>query len=414
VRTFAFVILTIVNKMTATSNQDNSLNEVDYRKTIDNETGFQVNHKFKRFNQKNEIYCRSEWDESRKSKVADSFFQGYYMPNARSRKTDGFSQRDYALRNAAWHVTNILRDIHRETDGRKEGFFDPFSSHDTGWPEPYPFDSAEEATENIRKVAKFSGADLVGICEYDERWIYAETFCDQTKQGKASELPDDLPYVIVTGEAMDRDLTKTVPSALSGSATGMGYGYDALTLLTLAQYIRNLGYRAYATMNDSALAVPLAVQAGLGEVGRHGLLITEEFGPRLRLGKIFTDLPLSISKPKHFGVTEFCENCDRCAKACPPKAIPTGVQDDNVLNRSNISGIVKWTTDAEKCFDFWANQNTDCSICIRTCPYNRDPNTWHHKIWLKLAGSRFRKFALWLDDKLIDRGRHKARWWWSR
>ena len=132
----------------------------------------------------------------------------------------------------------------RESEGLKEGFFDHFSLHDEGWPEPYPFESAQHATNDLQKVARFCGADLVGVCDYDERWVYTEAFCDKTKKGKPLSLPDDLPHVIVTGEAMDADLTKTVPSALAGSATGMGYGYDTITLLTLAQYIRNLGYRA--------------------------------------------------------------------------------------------------------------------------------------------------------------------------
>lgn len=388
------------------------------KRSIDQLTGFKVTDAFTRFSQRDEIYCRSEWDEDVMSEKASAFFQGYYMPNARSRKTDGFSQRDYALRNASWHVTNILRDVKRESEGLKEGFFDHFSLHDEGWPEPYPFESAQHATNDLQKVARFCGADLVGVCDYDERWVYTEAFCDKTKKGKPLSLPDDLPHVIVTGEAMDADLTKTVPSALAGSATGMGYGYDTITLLTLAQYIRNLGYRAYATMNDSALAVPLAVQAGLGEVGRHGLLITEEFGPRLRLGKIFTDMPLVASTPKKFGVKEFCDICDRCASACPPKAIPHGEQNDQVLNRSNLIGVVKWTTDAEKCFKFWANQNSDCSICIRACPYNRPVtrtmSRWYHRFWHKLASSRLRKLALWLDDQVADRSRHKSGWWWAR
>ena len=106
---------------------------------------------------------------------------------------------------------------------------------------------------------------------------------------------------------MDYDLIQTVPSALSGAATGMGYSLDTVVLLALAQYIRNLGYEAVASLNDTALAIPLAVQAGLGEYGRNGLLITKEFGPRLRLGKIFTDLPLASDQPIRFGVREFCE-----------------------------------------------------------------------------------------------------------
>ena len=211
---------------------------------------------------------------------------------------------------------------------------------------------------------------------------------------------------------MDLGLTATVPSALSGSATGLGYSYDSVTLITLAQYIRNLGYRAYASMNDSSLGIPLAVQAGFGEVGRHSLLITEEYGPRLRLGRIFTDLPLTVSRPKSFGVKEFCSVCDRCAAACPPKAIPNDAPSTRIYNRSNLIGVKKWTIDAEKCFKFWVNQNTDCSICIRVCPYNRDYSRWYNRIWRKLAGSPLRRLALWLDDQFSNRIRKKSVSWW--
>lgn len=382
------------------------------QRPIDALTGFKVGTTFKRFEQRDEIYCRSLWDDAIKSEKADAFFDGYYMPHAKARKSDGFNQRDYALRNAAWHVTNILRDARRDTDGRKEGFFDHFTLHDEGGAQPFVYDDLSQASNDLEKVAKLCGADLFGICAYDERWMYASQFDDDAHRSKPQEIPDDLPNVIVIGESMDIGLTQTVPSALSGSATGLGYSYDALTLLTLAQYIRNLGYRAYASMNDSSLAIPLAVQAGLGEVGRHSLLITPEYGPRLRLGRIHTDMPLQISTPQSTGVAAFCAICDRCATGCPPKAIPFDAPSDTVYNRSNLIGVAKWTVDAEKCFKFWTNQNTDCSICIRVCPFNRDYRKWYHRLWRKLASSPLRHLALWLDDKLVLRQRQKSSAWW--
>ena len=81
--------------------------------------------------------------------------------------------------------------------------------------------------------------------------MYDGVFSNETHKSKPSGIPDDLPHVIVTGEAMDEGLTKTVPSALSGAATGMGYSNDSVTLLTLAQYIRNLGYRGLFLKTDS-------------------------------------------------------------------------------------------------------------------------------------------------------------------
>lgn len=390
-----------------------------FSKPIDVLTGVRVEDDFEAFEQKYDIYCRSMWDEKIQSKNAGNFFEGYYMPFARARKADGFSQKDYAFRNASWHVSNVIRDIeksgefrHEKPDEiRKEGFWDYFTSHDQGWPEPYPFENPEEATRDLHKISKTFGIGKVSICAFDERWMY-KTIFSREQDNKPQEIPDDLPNVIVTAEPMDRELIKTVPSALSGGAAGMGYTHDSVAILTLAQYIRNMGYRAYATMNDSALAIPLALQAGMGEVGRNGLLITEEYGPRLRISKIFTDMPLVHDVPKKLGVREFCDICDRCATACPPRAIPFGPPSTEVHSTSNIKGVEKWTPVAEKCFRFWSNQNTDCIICVRVCPYNRDFTKIWNKIWFWLAKGRLRKLALKLDDWFVDRGRLKSSWWW--
>ena len=380
----------------------------------DSEIGVRVDDGFERFHQRDEIFCRSRWDPQVESGRAGAFYAGHDMPQAKARNVDGYTQLDYALRNAAWHMTHALRDLDAKGEGRREGFNDAFTLHGPGSASRVAFNDPEQAAREIKQVAKTLGADLVGICANDPRWLYASRFGGPEQDVLDNEVPDDLPWVIVTAEAMDHGLTATVPSALSGTATGIGYMWDTVTLVSLAQYIRNLGYRAVATMNDSALAVPLALQAGLGEYGRHSLLITREFGPRVRLGKVFTDLPLSADAPVRFGVREYCEICNKCATSCPPKAIDFGVPAATVHNRSNLKGVVKWTTDAEKCFRFWANQNSDCSICIRVCPYNKDFSKVRHRLWRWLAGTRFRKVARWLDDKLGMGARQTASAWWGR
>lgn len=397
-----------------------------HSKPIDKLTGVEITEDFERFDQKFEIYCRSVWDPEIASEKTRAFFDGYYMPHARARQTDGFSLKDYALRNAAWHVSNVLRDVQvagefrRERPGelRKEGFWDYYSSHDEGWSERLPVDDEQAMTDDIRRVARFFGAGDVGVCAYDERWMYSRVFASEFSSTgdltKPQEVPVDMTHVVVVAEPMDRDLIRTVPSALSGAATGLGYTFDSIVVILIAQYIRNLGYRAFATLNDSSLGIPVALQAGLGEVGRNGLLINEKFGPRFRIGKIYTDLPLVVDQPRSFGVRKFCEQCDRCAKACPPGALPFGQPSAAVHSESNIKGVVKWTPNAEKCFSFWANQNTDCIICVRACPYNRDFTRWRHRLWLRLASGPFRRLALWLDDRFVDRARVKVRWWWHK
>ncbi|MEG3586486.1 MAG: reductive dehalogenase domain-containing protein [Actinomycetota bacterium] len=379
----------------------------------DKSTGFNVNVDFEGFSQINDVFCRSQYDLEVKTPETQRFYDMYRRPLANWRGAEGYGQHDYAFRNATWHVADIFAEL-REIDDRRDGFLDPLSLLKDGPEKQIEFDSAEESSRIIKQAARTVGADLVGIAQFDKRWSYTELFSMKTLGPKPNEIDEDLSSVIVIGQSMDSELLDTAPSALSGAATGMGYSQDALVLLTLSQFIRNLGYRAVPSMNDSALAIPYAVQAGLGEYGKHGLVITPEFGSSVRFGKIFTDIPLLPDKPIRFGVQEMCQICKACSKACPSKAIPDIEPSPVTFNRSNVSGITKWTIDGEACFSYWAKINTDCAVCIRVCPFTRDYTKIRNRAWLKLAGSRLRKVALNMDQKSARGKRVKARFWWSR
>ncbi len=379
----------------------------------DEDAGFEVDAaRFKRFSQRDSIFCRSFWDRDVRSEKSRVFYETYRKPLKHFRQVDGFTQKDYAIRNASWYVSDIFGERFLAED-RREGFLDAFTVQRAAADEKKDVASGTEMAVEIKRVAKALGADLVGITAYDERWVYSHNYSAQTQNEKPNEIPEGLDNVIVIATNMDYDLIQTVPSALSGTATGLGYGRDTIALLSIGQYIRNLGYRAVESLNDTALAVPYAIQAGLGEYGRHGLLITKEFGPRVRLGKIFTDLPLSHDQPTSFGVKEFCNVCQRCSDACPAKAIPHDAPSDRVHNRSNFVGITKWTVDAEKCFGFWVGQNSDCSICIRVCPYNKDFSKWWARLGRWLAGTRLRSWMVSLDVWLGFGARRASSWWWA-
>jgi epoxyqueuosine reductase len=385
----------------------------DHQKPRDTDARFDVQPDFERFAQKNDVFRRSWWDERIKSAKARIFYDTYRDPLESSRKADGFTQKDYALRNAAWLVSDIFTELKKDED-RREGFSDTLTSQQDVAKEKITFTSIDEASNEIKRVAVGFGAGDVGITQYDERWMYTNKFSDMSGTERPNDIPPDgLPYVIVTAQPMDYDLIKTVPSALSGAATGLGYSHDALVVLAVTQYIRNLGYQAVASMNDSALAIPLAIQAGLGEYGRNGLLITKKFGPRVRLGKIFTDMPLAIDQPIDLGVKAFCDTCRRCATSCPVGAISNDAPSSEGYNQSNIKGVRKWSVDGEKCFGYWVAQNSDCAICIRVCPYNKDYTKWWNRLAQLLAGTSLRAGMLWLDKRLGFGDRMKPKRWWG-
>lgn len=79
------------------------------------------------------------------------------------------------------------------------------------------------------------------------------------------------------------------------------------------------------------------VAADLGHFGKNGLLITPEYGPRVRLGGVLTDYPLSLADGKelHGGGVEKCEDCTACLKACP-----AGALEEGTINKKKCGDVV--------------------------------------------------------------------------
>lgn len=327
-------------------------NTPDHSRPGDAEAGIEVDESFERFSQRNDVFSRAMWDDQVRSPHTEAFFASYRMESA-PRRGDGFTQRDFALRNASWLISDVMTNRFAN-QGRREGFQAPISNDSPVAPEQVTIHDPAQMTAEIKRVARFFGSDLCGITDLDERWLYTTRVDTRDMTETELGLPEGLPTVIVLGHEMDEELVATYPSALAGAATGREYSHEASVVMQLAAYIRNLGYEAVASMNDTGLVIPFAIKAGLGEYARNQLVITPEFGPRLRFSKIFTNLPLAHDVAKPLGVRAFCDTCTKCADNCPPKALPYGPPVEGGANRSAIKGVTKWTSDAEKCFGFWA------------------------------------------------------------
>jgi reductive dehalogenase len=166
--------------------------------------------------------------------------------------------------------------------------------------------------------------------------------------------------------------------------------------------------------NDTANSIPLAIDAGLGEVGRMGLLMTPQFGPRLRLSKVFTNLPLATDKPIDFGVWEFCMQCQKCANNCPGQAISFGNPTDQPNNISNRTGIMRWPLNAEKCLGWFAQNQGDCTNCTRVCPFNKPSGVLHDWVRWGVKNMPFLDFAFIKMDDFLGYGRRvKAETFWE-
>jgi ferredoxin len=243
-------------------------------------------------------------------------------------------------------------------------------------PVQLPVSDLRGMSERIKKVARFYGADLVGICEVDSRWVYSHYFDLAT--GAYDELEIPYRYAIVLGIRMDDQALERSPRFEASATTALAYSRMAEVAASLAKYIRALGYPAVPSGNDTAQSIPLAIDAGLGELGRCGLLVSPQFGPRQRLCKVFTDLPLQPDQPVDFGLRTFCPTCGICAWRCPAGAIRAGRRTTEPTSISNRTGILRWPVDVAKCFLFWQeNGGTDCSNCVVSCPWG-----WPERLWL--------------------------------
>lgn len=274
---------------------------------------------------------------------------------------DGYSRMDYAVQNAAWTMAATMGHLAYSWE-RLEGARG--SKGELAELPPHEPEDAAAFTEQIKEAAQLYGADAVGVCELDRRWLYADEDVPAERQ-----VPADIDKAIVMAVAMDRQRISESPTARAAGATGNGYSRMAFTAVCVAELLRNLGWRALPCGNDTALSIPLAIDAGLGEMGRNGSLIHPELGPCLRLCKVFTDAPLVPGKAVEFGVREQCEKCTMCADQCEASAISRDEMTAEPVCPSNNRGVLKWPLNADLCLRFWRANGTGCTDCISACPY---------------------------------------------
>jgi len=290
----------------------------------------------KAMSEKANVFSRNVWDPERRAilDVAEDVAERNLI-ELEGREPNQ-TRLDYALMAAAWrHAQNSYDYGWHTTGGMVRG---------TGLPDLGRWNPAdigmtwEEVSLAVRHAALFYGASLAGIAELDRRWLYSDHHsATREDPGRALPVLDENDRFEQTEDAwyipssMNRVIAlafeeyymgiQNSPGRLASAAVGDGYSRMAVTSSTLADFIRGLGYRALPAGNGVGLSIPMAIDAGLGQLGRLGLLITPKYGPRVRIAKVITDMPLIPNDPIEFGVTEFCDVCMLCAEECPSESI---------------------------------------------------------------------------------------------
>lgn len=345
-----------------------------------------------RFDQKYTMFNRGSWDpEIQKLKKKN-------LAKREDKDEPGFTIQDQALRMASRHGTKMvlfntykpnppraIRAIAEAIEAANPNVISMRFRPPEG--EKVDVTNPEKLTRDIKKVATYFGADLVGICKLDRRFVYSHSYDEpapgspDTSPGESlpQEIPEEFQYVVVMCYEEDYDLFRYSDTPIPGTTSAMGYSRMAVTNNYLSAFIRYLGYKTIdCTTNDVALSIPLAMQAGLGDLGRNGLLITPQFGPRVRISKVITDLPLIPDSPIDFGVTRFCGVCKKCATRCPSQSIKFGERTAEPNNASNVAGELKWPLNAITCHIAGSQLHPGCQNCIAVCPYNK-ADSWFHR-----------------------------------
>lgn len=255
----------------------------------------------------------------------------------------------------------------------------------------------KEISKYIKSWSKKLDAVDSGITELKQYHLYS---VGGRKERRDRPVINNHKYAIAFTVEMDKEMISAAPSASIVMESGQQYLKSGIIALQVASFIRNLGYeaRAHIDGNYEVVCPLVARDAGLGEIGRMGLLMTPNLGPRIRISVVTTDLPLLIDKPLNdYSTIDFCTSCKKCADACPSQAI-------SFEPRKDIAGIERWQINQEKCFTLWCTLGTDCGRCISVCPYSHPDNLLHNIVRTGIRSSSiFRKVALHLDDSFYGR-----------
>jgi len=262
--------------------------------------------------------------------------------------------------------------------------------------------SPKERAQWVKGMARAAGASIVGCTRLDPRWIYSHVGRGPGTFGSPIEL--EHTHAVVIGVEMRHEMVSCAPESPATVETALRYIDASIAASAVTRLIAALGYEARAHVDGDyrVLCVPLAVDAGLGELGRHGLLINERFGTRLRLAAVTTTMALDVDAPRAFGVHAFCETCRKCSRCCPSGSIDRG--DKGLHN-----GVEKWQSQQESCYRYWRRMGTDCGICMRVCPYSHPAGGAHELVrGLIRRNPLARRLAIVGDDLAYGKRPRKA------
>jgi len=280
-----------------------------------------------------------------------------------------------------------------------------------GKPEAEPTDITSDArknAENIKAMSYFLGVDAIGVSRCPD-W----TWYSHDATGEPIVPPHDQAISMVIDQGYETMEGASGDDWIAVSQSMRAYLRFSILGSIVAKQIRRLGFKAKAhtVMDGEVLQPPLLLLSGLGEVSRIGEVILNPFlGPRLKSGVVTTDMPMAHDKPISFGLQQFCESCNKCARECPSGAITAGP-------KLMFNGYEIWKSDSQKCTTYRITNEGGamCGRCMKTCPWNLEGIFAEAPFrWAAMNVPKAAPVLAKLDDAVGNGERNLVKkWWWD-
>ena len=185
----------------------------------------------------------------------------------------------------------------------------------------------------------------------------------------ASALVFAVPY---TEQLSEEDYAEErFDSGIQGARTALEKTVDEITGILEKRGVK-YWVPPVAQNNETELLAPFsfkaaAARAGIGWYGKNDVIITEKYGPRVRLSAILIDAPFSYGKP--YTESNCPDDCTKCVDICPCKALKGRKWDINT-ERSDIIDYHKCNR-MRSAFIKKLGRKNACGLCLAVCPFGR-------------------------------------------
>jgi len=252
--------------------------------------------------------------------------------------------------------------------------------------------SKSKYSEQIKQKALelgFSACGIAAVQKLDEEELHLKSYLDRNFHGQMGYMANHFekrlnPALLVPGaKSVVVVLLNYFPAKIqqekdmpivSKYAYGKDYHVvlkDKLKLLFdwIDSEIAPIQGRVF-TDSAPVLEKAWAVKAGLGWIGKNGLLLNKEIGSFFFIGELIVDLELECDSPN---TKKYCGTCTNCIDACPTKSL---VSPSVLDSRSCISYLtIELNEDIPGEFKSLLNNRIfGCDICQDVCPWNRNVN----------------------------------------